>query len=175
MNSLFRLLLTLNATLWMGAVYALKTGKYIFTALLIIVPIILSFATIGIAGLLAREKIDECSDFDLADSEFLQIYITYFFVSLSINDTVTMVVIYILVFVFTLLSDAKYFNPIYLMLGYHYYNAKTIYGTRYFVIVKGPVRRNDCDMALENLRRINDSTFIEREPWRFRKRQPEDQ
>jgi len=98
----------------------------------------------------------------LADNEFLPVYLGYFFVSLSITNWYTMATIYFLVFIFTYLSQTQYFNPIYLLFGYHYYHILTTQGTRVFVIKKGKVIRNKKNIFFEHLRRINDTTFIER-------------
>lgn len=98
----------------------------------------------------------------MADNEFLSVYLGYFFVSLSISNNYTMTALYMIVFVFTFLSQTQYFNPAYLLLGYHYYHVSTQNGTSFFVIKYGKVIRNIDAMELKNLRRINDTTFIER-------------
>ena len=84
----------------------------------------------------------------------------YFFVSLSVSDNTTMLFLYGIVFVFTWLSQTQYFNPLYLLLGYHFYHVLTIQGTRVFVIVRGKVIRNKNDMSFERLKRINDTTYL---------------
>lgn len=89
MNFLFRFLLTLNATLWMVVVYALK-AKWIYhsiptwgIALLILsIPVLLSALSIGIASNLGSDSIHGCSECSLADQEFLPVYLGYFFISL---------------------------------------------------------------------------------------------
>ena len=80
-----------------------------------------------------------CKEFSLADNEFLPVYLGYFFVSLSIADCYTMAAVYVLVFIFTYLSQTQYFNPVYLLFGYHYYHVLTPKGTNVFVIKKGEV------------------------------------
>jgi hypothetical protein len=132
-----------------------------FGLLLFAIPIVLSLATIGIAKFIEPEKLNVCEEFSLADNEFLPTYLGYFFVSLSINDDITMVILYVIIFLFTFLSQAQYFNPIFLLFGYHYYHILTPKGTRVFVIAHGKVIRNKKFMNFQNLRRINDTTFIE--------------
>lgn len=171
MNLVFKLLLTINATSWMLIVYAIKNKWskfsipfYFLHIGLIFLLIILSMITIELSKKFGKESLSasECIECSIADNEFLPVYLGYFFVSLSISNCYTMVMIYIIVFVFTFLSQTQYFNPIYLLLGYHYYHIVTASGTRIFVIKKGQVIRNKSDIIFENLRRINDTTFLER-------------
>ena len=74
-----------------------------------------------------------------------------------------MIYVYMIVFVFTYFSQTQYFNPIFLIFGYHYYNVSTERGTKVFIIKRGKVIRNKQEMKLNNLRRINDTTYIELE------------
>ena len=73
------------------------------------------------------------------------------------------VYLYLIVFVFTFLSQTQYFNPIFLLFGYHYYHILTDQGTQVFVITKGRVIRNKTNITFKNLRRINDTTYIQGE------------
>ncbi len=167
MNFLFRFLLTLNATLWMIVVYALKAEwtyqsipAWGIALLILCLPILLSALSIGIASKLGSDSIHGCSECSLADQEFLPVYLGYFFISLSVPDDITMLFLYIIVFVFTFISQTQYFNPIFLLFGYHYYHVLTPQGTKVFIIARGKVIRNKSYLAFDNLRRINDTTYI---------------
>lgn len=167
MNFLFRFLLTLNATLWMIVVYALKAEwtyqsvpAWGIALLTLCIPILLSTLSIGIASKLGSDSIHGCSECSLADQEFLPVYLGYFFISLSVPDDITMLFLYIIVFVFTFISQTQYFNPIFLLFGYHYYHVLTPQGTKVFIIARGKVIRNRSYLAFDNLRRINDTTYI---------------
>lgn len=167
MNFLFRFLLTLNATLWMIVVYALKAEwtyqsipAWGIALLILCIPILLSALSIGIASKLGSDSIHGCSECSLADQEFLPVYLGYFFISLSVPDDITMLFLYIIVFVFTFISQTQYFNPIFLLFGYHYYHVLTPQGTKVFIIARGKVIRNKSYLAFDNLRRINDTTYI---------------
>ena len=167
MNFLFRFLLTLNATLWMIVVYALKAEwtyqsipAWGIALLILCLPILLSALSIGIASKLGSDSIHGCSECSLADQEFLPVYLGYFFISLSVPDDITMLFLYIIVFVFTFISQTQYFNPIFLLFGYHYYHVLTPQGTKVFIIARGKVVRNRSNLAFDNLRRINDTTYI---------------
>lgn len=169
MNFIFRLLLTINATSWMLVIYGIKEGMtihpiplHIFGIVLLAIPIILSLISIKISSFLGSDSITGCQEFSLADNEFLPTYLGYFFVSLSVSDNTTMIYLYGIVFVFTYLSQTQYFNPIFLLFGYHYYHILTEQGTRVFVITKGKVIRNKNNISFDNLKRINDTTYIQR-------------
>lgn len=169
MRLVFRILLTITATLWMVAVYIIKTGKCIygipswgFGLFLLTIPVFISLTIIEITKFIEPEQLTMCEEFSLADNEFLPTYLGYFFVSLSIGDNITMSILYVIVFLFTFLSQTQYFNPIFLLLGYHYYHILTPKGSRIFVIARGSVIRNRENIDFQNLRRINDTTFIER-------------
>lgn len=170
MNFIYKILLTINATMWMPVVYAIKVGttvgeipQIIFDVLLLCIPIILSLISIGVSSFLSFDVQNrKCQEFSLADNEFLPTYLGYFFVSLSIENKTTMILLYIIVFVFTFLSQTQYFNPIFLLFGYHYYNILTESGTRIFVIARGKVIRNKEKISFDNLRRINNTTYIQK-------------
>ena len=167
MNFLFRLLLTFNATLWLTVVYALKAEwtyqsipAWGIALLILCIPILLSVLSIRITSKLGSDSIHGCSECSLADQEFLPVYLGYFFISLSVPDDITMLFLYIIVFVFTFISQTQYFNPIFLLFGYHYYHVLTPQGTKVFIIARGKVIRNKSYLAFDNLRRINDTTYI---------------
>lgn len=172
MNLLFKILLTLNATSWMIILYAINEKCtffnlpiWLFDTLLFLIPVLLSFISIQLSKRLGKDNLSECTEFNLADNEFLPVYLGYFFLSMSItsNNIKMLLVIYGIVFVFTFLSQTQYFNPIFLLFGYHYYHILTQNGTRIFVIHRGKVIRNKENLKFENLRRINDTTYIEKE------------
>lgn len=169
MRLFFRILLTITATFWMVAVYIIKTGECIygipswaFGLFLLAIPVFISLIIIEISKSIEPEQLTMCEEFSLTDRDFLPTYLGYFFVSLSINDNITMSILYAIVFVFVFLSQAQYFNPVFLLFGYHYYNIRTSQGSNIFVIARGPVIRNKKNIGFQNLRRINDTTFIER-------------
>lgn len=170
MDIFYKLLLTFNATSWMFIIFVIKekwsilsVPSYLFGVILLIIPIFLSWLTLSLSKRLGKETgVFNCKDFSLADGEFLPVYLGYFFVSLSVSDYITMLFVYSIVFVFTFLSQTQYYNPIFLLFGYHFYHISTENDTKIFVIKKGIVIRKTDDMKLENLYRLNDSTFIER-------------
>ena len=105
---LYKLLLTLNATSWMAIIYAIKEGwtvgkipSHLFGIMLLIVPVFLSWLSLALSRFLGTESpVVNCKEFNLADGEFLPIYLGYFFVSVGVSEHFTMVVVYLIVFVF---------------------------------------------------------------------------
>lgn len=167
MNFLFRILLTINATSWIVILYAIKEEWKIFEipmllcgVLYILVPVFLSLVSLVCFGFLGNDKLTSCQEFSLSDNEFLPIYLGYFFLATGINEDSLMLCVYAIVFIFTLLSQTQYFNPIYLLFGYHYYHILSCEGTRIFVIARGKVIRNKDGICFQNLKRINDTTYI---------------
>ena len=169
MNFLFKILLTFNATFWMIVVYGIKErwcifgiSSIIFSILMICVPLILSLVSLALTCRFGKDTLTQCVEFSLADNDFFPVYLVYFFVSLSINDNMTMGFLYCIVYVFTFLSQTQYFNPILLLFGYHYYHVWSAAGTKIFVIIKGKVIRNKEDLSLIEVVRLNDTTFIQK-------------
>ena len=166
----YKLLLTLNATSWMAVIYVIKGNwtignlpSHLFGVILLTIPIFLSWVSLVLSRFLGTEStVVNCKDVSLADGEFLPVYLGYFFLSVGISEHFTMAIVYLIVFLFTFLSQTQYYNPIFLMFGYHYYHVSTESGTNIFIIKKGPIIRNVKDLRLDKLHRLNNSTFIER-------------
>lgn len=168
-NFIFQFVLTANATSWMIVVYGISKqwSFWIFPAwltglILLAIPILLSLVSIALTWLLGQDSITNCEECVLADHDFLSIYLGYFFIALSIDDFITLCFVYVITFLFTFLTKNQYFNPIFLLFGYHFYNIVTAQGTRVFVIARGKVIRNAKDIQFAELRRINDTTYIAR-------------
>ena len=167
MNFCYKAVLTVNATSWMLVVYGIKSQVefYDLSVLeigitLLFIPIILSLIAIKLAEWLEDDSLSGCHECSLADNEFLPVYLGYFFVSLSVPDNITMCFLYGIVFVFTWFSQTQYFNPLYLLLGYHYYHVLTKGGPRIFVIIRGNVIRNRKAVSFDHLKRLNDTTYL---------------
>lgn len=169
LNVMFRFILTANATSWMVVIYGIKEQWSLWvlpdwgTGLaLLLIPIVLSLLSIALSGFFGRDGMRSCQECVLADHEFLPVYLGYFFVALSVNNCMTLCFVYAIVFVFTFLTQTQYFNPIFLLFGYHFYHITTEQGTKAFLIAKGKVIRNAKDVEFTDLRRINDTTYISR-------------
>ena len=167
---MYRIGLTFESCCWMLIVFLVKsagTGKiyyFLLAALLLLLSIVLTRISLCKAKKLNKDsRQGACAECTLADSNFLPIYLGYFFVSLSVPNWITMCIVFVIVFLFSFLSGSQLFNPLFLLFGYHYYFIKTTTGTSLFLIKKGPVIRNVAELDLDNLYRINNSSFFQLE------------
>lgn len=99
---------------------------------------------------------------EYANDAFLPSYLGYFFVALDVPNLETLCFVYPLIFVFTFLSQTLYFNPLFLVFGYHFYNLTTVNNVRVFMITKKKFK-DPKTISFPSLKRINDFTFIDNE------------
>lgn len=161
MDCIYRLVLALNATSWMVVVYVIKDyepagnmSDIILALSLLLVPVLVSIFALYLSKWfkISNDTLTSCEEIRLADNEFLPVYLGYFFVALSVPNKFTLVFVYLIVFLFSFLSGTQYFNPLFLLFGYHYYHVKTNMKTNIFLISRGPVIRNPDDVDFEKLR-----------------------
>lgn len=179
MNTLFRLLLTLSATSLLLIIYLVHKGhtlgdlmchraiaqwpNYYSYILYLLVPILLTGLSILLCPLLGKDSFEKGSiaTIEHANNSFLPSYLGYFFVALSINNLETLAFVYTVLFAFTFLSQALYFNPLFLIFRYEFYNITTVNGAAIFLISPKHYKTPDeIDIALAY--RINNYTYIER-------------
>ena len=96
-----------------------------------------------------------------ANNSYLPSYLGYFFVALSINDCDTLIWVTGIVMVFTFFSQTLYFNPLFLIFGYKFYNVSTDNGVKFFVISKKNITTVN-NLSFHKLKRINNYTFIDK-------------
>lgn len=172
MKYIYQLFLAFNSTWLIVVVYLIKE-KYIFNfldnysiyfswSLFILIPIILTALSFIIANKLPKDQLPNSSvnEIELANNNFLPTYLGYFFVSLGVNDVTTLIVVFVIIYIFTYLSQTLYFNPIFLLFGYHFYFIKTSNNIKIFLITKKQLKI-PREMGFQNLRRINNYTFID--------------
>lgn len=136
--------------------------NFVSYTLYLLIPILFAWLSIPLTKHFSKYSIKKGSiDYiENANNTFLPSYLGYFFVALSINNNETMIYITTILLIFTYVSQALYFNPIFLILGYKFYNIKTTNGTAIFLISKH-IYTNPRDIEIDYLFRINDHTFIE--------------
>lgn len=183
-NIIFRLLLTLNATslliivfltqneytiakLFIGVKWLTWTDNlpnFFSYILFLLIPISLTGLSIKLSSLLGKDsfKQGEVESIEHANNSFLPSYLGYFFVALSINSWETLWFVYAILFTFTFLSQALYFNPLFLVFRYEFYNIKTKSGTCIFLISKNKYKTPQ-ETTIPVAHRINNYTFIEKE------------
>lgn len=169
---LYQLFLAFNST-WLIVVVFLVKEQYYFRflkeysiyyswVLFLCVPVILTVISFLIAISLPKDSLQSNSvkEIELANNNFLPTYLGYFFVSLGIEEISTLVFVFAIIYVFTFLSQTLYFNPIFLLFGYHFYFVKTSGNVKIFMITRKKLKVPGQD-NFEELRRINNYTFIE--------------
>jgi hypothetical protein len=172
MKYIYQLFLAFNSTWLIVVVYLIKEkyklnildnySIYYSWAIFILFPIILTSLSFLIALKLPKDQLinTAINEIELANNNFLPTYLGYFFVSLGISDVPTLVVVFIMIYIFTYLSQTLYFNPIFLIFGYHFYFIKTNKNIKIFLITKKQLK-TPGEIGFQNLRRINNYTFID--------------
>ncbi len=177
MNFIYRLLLTFNATSLILVIYFVKERcvlgncyqsmknypDWISYLIFSLVPIIFTLLSILLAKWLSKDDIPQgtIKEIEQANNAFLPSYLGYFFVALSVPYNDTLVFVFIILFVFTLLSQTLYFNPLFLLFGYHFYYLTTTNDVKLFVITRKAIKTPN-NLGFENLKRINNFTFIDK-------------
>lgn len=181
LNFLFRGLLTFNATSLLVIIFLVKEGikitkifpiledilwlinlpNFISYIIYVIVILLLTWLSLYLSSKLGKDefKIGEITNIEHANNSFLPSYLGYFFVALSINNLETLFFIYIVIFIFTFLSQALYFNPLFLIFGYNFYNVTNKNGISFFLISQDELK--DPNMTKLKVNRINNYTYID--------------
>ena len=137
---------------------------YISYIVYFLIPVLLTFISLFIANALDNDsmKSGDIKEVEQANNAFLPSYLGYFFVALGIPYFDTLIFIFAILFVFTFLSQTLYFNPLFLIFGYHFYYLTTDNNIKIFIITKKQLK-NLNGMSFDKLKRINNFTFIDKE------------
>ena len=170
MNFAFRILLTVNATAFLPVIFLVSKDHALFSlsfscslVVYFSLPILLTWVTIRLSSYLGKDSFEKGSvdSVRYANHKFLPSYLAYFFVALSIENWTTFTVVYFVLFIFTYLSQAFYFNPLFFLFGFRFYDLVTNQKAAIFLISRQDYKIPD-NVRIENAYRINDYTFIER-------------
>lgn len=168
LNLLYKIALSFGATGWMFGVYVLssKTNPFEFFPLwftggmFFLISFLVSFLCLFLACYLGRDKIHSAAKIYLVDQSGCFLALLLLIISLIAPDNTSFLICYVGVFLLHFQTQNQFFNPWFLLMGYHHYRVSTNLGTEIFLIVKGAVIRRAEDCAFDNLRRINNSTFV---------------
>lgn len=169
LKGLYRLWLSINSSFWLITIYGIQKkwslgifNKISIDIMLVLLPIISSAFSLVFLKFFSTQEASNLNicEIELADNEFLPTYLGYFFVSLGLEQMYTLWWVYGIVLLFVFVSSMQYFNPIFLLFGYHFYHMTTANGTKLFVIIKGKAIRNISDIDLSGLRRLNNTSYI---------------
>ena len=166
MNQFYKIFLAINATSWVVVIFGIKKEltiaslpTWISGIILLLVPMLLSGISVLLTLPLSKDNFENCSELEEVNHSFLPTYLGYFFVGLGIEKYKHLIFVYTIIFLFTYIAQTQYYNPIFLLFGYRFYNAKTSNGTKIFIITRKSLRRAR-EVSFKNLRRINDTTYI---------------
>lgn len=180
MNLLFRLLLTFNATsllviiflvqktytlghFWKGCAFLVELPNVVSYLLYLSVPVLFTGISILLRRFLGKDdfRAGTVSTIEHANNSFLPSYLGYFFVALSIGNWETLFFVYGVLFIFTFLSQALYFNPLFLLFRFEFYNITTTNGAAIFLISRQKYKMPD-EIDIDTAFRINNYTYIEK-------------
>ena len=122
-------------------VYLIKSHIWIWEqeqwsiAVYLLVPITLSIVCIKISDFLSLDSIEYVQTIEVGEESYMAVYLGYFFVGTSISDGdwITLICVFGMIFLFVFCSQAQYFNPIFLLLGYKFYGVTKENGVKIFV------------------------------------------
>lgn len=182
MNLIFRILLTVNSTSLLVIIYLVQNGYslgHFFPVLspylgqvlnpvsylvYCLIPIALTGLSVLVCQWLGSDafKAGDIVSIEHANNSFLPSYLGYFFVALSIGEWEALFFVYGVLFVFTFLSQALYFNPLFLVYRFEFYNIVTRDGASIFLISRKRYKL-PSDVEIKKTYRINNYTFIEKD------------
>lgn len=166
---LYQLFLTFNATSLIIVIFFIKMQLQFLSGLpgwisyiaYICIPIILTKISLLAASFLSSDSIEgDIVGVEIANNAFLPSYLGYFFVALSVPYGETLLFVFLILYIFTYFSQTLYFNPLFLLWGYHFYYITTKNNIRIFLISK-KVIRGTAGLNFNYLKRINDFTYID--------------
>lgn len=144
------------------SVIEIELNKHMVYSGYILLSIIISGVCLWMSRFLSDDQLLEgVINVELANNSYLPTYLGYFFVALGIEDRSTLFWVYFIIFVFSFGSQILYFNPLFLIFGYKFYYISVENGMKLFIITKRNIK-SDKELSFENLKRINNYTFIER-------------
>ena len=170
-HTVFNLMLTLSASAYVVVVFLIKEEitfpflpqklEYVSYIIYLLAPVLVAWFCLQLSKNLSTCGMEcQIEEVEIASHSFLPNYLGYFFVASSIPNFKTLIYVYAVIFIFTHLSQAPSFNPLFLLFGYQFYFVTGKDGTRIFLITKQKMKAYQ-DAELSNLFRINDFTFID--------------
>lgn len=136
---------------------------------LLSIPILLSWAFFRLAILICPNDslVLPVQKVSSANKEYLPVYLSYFFVSLSISGGSqeglaygVLSVFFFIIWMFTSLTTTYYFNPLLMLLGYQFYNVTSHNGIELFVLSRKVIRKNDTDITFPRLKKMTETVYF---------------
>lgn len=169
MKLFYRIVLTLNSLFLLLTIYFVKSHVWIWNLkqwsiiIYLLIPFLLSIICIRLSDFLSSDSIEYVETIEVGEESYMAVYLGYFFVGTSISDRdwITLICVFVMIFLFVFCSQVQYFNPVFLLLGYKFYGITRKNGVKIFVISKKRIQGTE-GLQFLNLRRINDFTFIDK-------------
>ncbi len=96
-----------------------------------------------------------------ASDQFLPVYLGYFFIALSLPSFELFLYVFGLICLFIFYSRSAYFNPLFYLFGFHFYQATNQKNIKVLIITRDIIK-DPQTTAFTTIKRINDYTFIDR-------------
>ena len=167
----YHMLLTANSIVLLIIIYIVKEklfiqklGELFSIILYTLLPITLTYLCIKLSSCLQNDRTNiNIERIELANDAYLPSYLGYFFVALSIpdNNLFLLFVMYGIIFLLVSCSKSFYFNPVFFLFGYRFYQAKTESGLLLVLISKQEFRTPQSVSSI-TVYRINNFTFLEK-------------
>lgn len=168
LNGMYKVALSFGATGWMLGVYTLSSNTNLLksfplwfaSGIFFLISFLVSLLCLFLARYLGRDEMHSAVKISLVDQSGCFLSLLLLIITLIAPDNTSFLICYVGVFLLHFQTQNQFFNPWFLLMGYHHYRVSTSLGTEIFLISKGPIIRRPDDCAFDNLRRINNSTFV---------------
>jgi hypothetical protein len=174
-------IMALASTSLLPAIYFIKSGVEIFQTrckiantafdivLILGVPVMLSVLSLLWMKYQSKDSIKNgVNEITPVNHEYLPVYLGYIFVSLSMPNTQnggvqwqTLIIVYFLICLFVTCSKTLCFNPIFIVLGYGYYQVTTSNGIKVFVMTRKTIRKGGEKPTFPHLRKVNELVYVD--------------
>ncbi len=172
MNIIFKIYLTIIALLPALVIFLIKNDIFLLHLLHLksvwlyllyfFILLIVNYVAVFWAKGLGKNNIPkgDIMSIEQVNDSFLPSYLGYFFVSLSIPSVEIFIFIFLLIGILVFFSRSAYFNPMFLLFGFNFYNCTTKIGVKILIITKQQIKL-PRSIGFTNIRRINNFTFID--------------
>ena len=158
--SFFVIIYLIKNKIFPSNIWDIQYFDTLMSGLYLVVPFLLALIALFFSKKLSVSNIKNITSIEVSNNDFLANYLAFFFVALSVNDSLTFYVVFGITIVFTFVSRVSYFNPVFLIFGYTFYYVVMDDNIKIMLIskkrIKSPKSIDEIKVA-----RINDYTFIE--------------
>lgn len=152
-------------------------SSYVEFSNVTIIVLILSMLSFGLILLLSwlllqfclydsSDVVNNIAELQEVTNEYMPIYLGYIFVAVSISNNKTFIMVFLILLLILFKTQIVAFNPIFCLLGYHYYRIKTLQDPKcinVFVMSKRKNIKDYKELQFKNLSKINEFTYIDKE------------